>query len=1171
MAIPHHRTPEDGFRTSQVTQIESSNSTMAQFLGARQKTWMMGAYHDKSHPMSIAAEKHLKSPSTLDAQPKKKRGRPSRAELALRVARAPAAAREEVCILAQPPNRSREGANGSLCHQANSRGSQQERSEQHDPSNPMSRFLANPPTGQNTTSKEPATYTDPVLPSPAPSAEAHKGNSNIIELEDGGTEEEDTVQRVENQRLADLAARFGGIEELEKRLESTSETMNVSRPDISELNTGAAQHYDGNSSYRKRNGTLTIVTPSAKRTSANCSSSQQRAQSSSVRNSTVMAHSVSPSHHSTFMGPPNDSRLDDSLSRYLNSLIPKIDSRLEMVRAAKGSRGMLEESRLQLLRDACEGGDLFYLLIHEIFCYCFANPISSLPGLTDKHVRGMVIVSELIMPNTGLLHDAVRWFSTFPSPINTLIFAAPIYQVTFQAVLECISLLDQNWQQFKDQCFSRKVPPLADFMERDLGVMSRIFQRVIYTAVHRGFWVGHYDECFQKCSRLFLSNQETSQQWQARQASAGSPTKEEMTMYYQNLIADYTRIHEQHLPHSQLEAQNNIQRLQAQSSPINSPMGPPSQIQGVRPSMPATSKLRTPGAHTASFPVRVTVLGRRASGDLTTNTRVVQAQQDDTYNRPSNTPYFSPTVASMNPAIISGHPGHSNPAVPSSHSINAFDSSHWSGGQSSSTVGVRSTTQQGVRSLPVQTDLFRHSTGRHPQRTSSLPCSTEQPLWAPSTQNNRADDPSDGLETLPAGASVNSWQVQSGVYRRGYPIGSGTQVRSQSTSGLRNQLAHTQLLPPSGYSMPILQQPNPAASALHQAYVRDPTLVTEGIPGKPSDSGGTSSYFQTVNSFAINPFTMPPQSRTVIKDFHISTQMFESLPQDESKEYGTSTARRVNTGSHLYRLRCIDVTHAKEISESQWVIGETAWPSAVAVILNGISLEIRRKPHHGKDLPIDITSHVKEGVNHLQVSVLRVPQAGDVKSHYSLAVEVIEINDYKKAREAVKDIDAAKAQEQMKKQLANNNPDVEVINSDIVIDVVDPFSSRLIETPVRSTTCRHHECFDLDIFLQTRQGSPCKPEQFRCPICGADARPQCLRRDGWFVSVLKELRDMKRFNARAIVVDEQAAWRIREEEKEGESGDGTGRRKSTAQSSAAPGGGVEQAPVRREIEVIELE
>ena len=172
--------------------------------------------------------------------------------------------------------------------------------------------------------------------------------------------------------------------------------------------------------------------------------------------------------------------------------------------------------------------------------------------------------------------------------------------------------------------------------------------------------------------------------------------------------------------------------------------------------------------------------------------------------------------------------------------------------------------------------------------------------------------------------------------------------------------------------------------------------------------------------------------------------------------------------------------------------------------------------------------------------------------NHALAVEILAVTTGTDLINHVRELDASDTRQRIQKQLGNSDDEIEIISSDLVVRLADPFSSQLIKRPVRGKSCVHYECFDLQIFLATRKNGVNLPEQnFRCPLCGNDARPTSLLVDNWFVEVLAKIREMKEEDARAIVVDQNVEWRIKEKEKEGIAGDGGGTMKASKSNTLA--------------------
>jgi hypothetical protein len=262
--------------------------------------------------------------------------------------------------------------------------------------------------------------------------------------------------------------------------------------------------------------------------------------------------------------------------------------------------------------------------------------------------------------------------------------------------------------------------------------------------------------------------------------------------------------------------------------------------------------------------------------------------------------------------------------------------------------------------------------------------------------------------------------------------------------------------------------------------------------------------------------------------------------------------RQVANGSSLYRVKCVEVpanATSAPTWEEGWATRETAWPTGIFLAINDYQLEVRRKLHHGKDLTIDVTKHVKEGLNTLTCSLLRTQGEAKLGKNFAVAVEVVDIiseDHVKKLPSVLKEEDAV---DLIRKKLGrsrhgnrgrtevgqDNGEDEEILIVDehINIDITDPYTARVFELPVRGKTCLHRECFDLQTFLDTRKARtserdreavPTSPDDWKCPICKKDARPQNLVVDGFLQHVRKVLKETDQLDAKAIKVHSDGAW-----------------------------------------------
>lgn len=343
------------------------------------------------------------------------------------------------------------------------------------------------------------------------------------------------------------------------------------------------------------------------------------------------------------------------------------------------------------------------------------------------------------------------------------------------------------------------------------------------------------------------------------------------------------------------------------------------------------------------------------------------------------------------------------------------------------------------------------------------------------------------------------------------------------------------LLPPPGVTQPQQRQPNPTRFSLHQAHLRSPTLKALSADKQP--------LYQYVQGFVKPPQRLINVDRAVEKwTFNLDAEMIVNVPATLPGLAGDVGERIVDTNSKTIRLRCIKWAPTLQCPDDHtWTTTDTSWIPHSYFILNGVPLIQRKKVHHGKDLPIDITHLIQEGENVLEMTVI-----SENKAHlnYLVAVEYLAITSHEVVKRDClerKRLTADQVLSDVKNKLRSNDDDeVAIVESNLTINLFDPFSaSKMCDIPVRSKACRHPDCFDLETYLQTRRrkGDASVPDLWRCPICNSDARPGHLIVDGFLQEVKQELDAKGLSKTRAIVVQQDGTWKPKAEVREGVSDD----------------------------------
>lgn len=356
------------------------------------------------------------------------------------------------------------------------------------------------------------------------------------------------------------------------------------------------------------------------------------------------------------------------------------------------------------------------------------------------------------------------------------------------------------------------------------------------------------------------------------------------------------------------------------------------------------------------------------------------------------------------------------------------------------------------------------------------------------------------------------------------PVQSSSQIpRGNSAEAPTSQ----QILPPHGYGLSSTVPPNPALTALHQAQARSPIYASVDANGKLDGKDA----FAFIKNLSVMPKRLGATLNHFKWVFEMTREKFDALAEDNESSINGPPTRTVRKGSQYLRLRSIKRASDDNLGESDWVVRKNVWPPGVAALLNGKVLEFRRKAHHGDDLPVDVTRYIKEGENILQIVFTNTKDIAD--NSYTIGLETIEITDSSTIKQGLTKLDAQDSLKRILRPTAVDPEELEVVGATVLLDLTDPHTSQIFSVPIRGKTCRHTQCFDLDIFLQTRRRKlptyPSMPDLFKCPVCGADARPQSLLMDMYFVKLRAELEVMKRLDAKSVILDEHGGWKIKEE------------------------------------------
>jgi len=954
-----------------------------------------------------------------------------------------------------------------------------------------------------------------------------------------------------------------------------------------------------------------------------------------------------------------------------------IETHIESVGGRMNLNAGLEKPRFQLLIEACNSEDAFYVALHQVFCvWDFdQNEVASIHGFPDRNIlrQAFKILGQLIRDNEQLAPNHKKWFAGFPSTLGHLMNTSEPYRLVLADVGIFLRKLAAEWIPLSMECTKRGYPPLVDELVNRMGLLSPILQGVVFTATRRTMGISD-GEVGTNAEGLFRRDQRDHQSLAARYNSNRPPTAKEIDQRNALLANEYIALHNQflqqrrpsgqvygsplgqvpaptpvvpsnvHVPQgAQMAAasswQQNPQRQAswAQNMPGPDPAGnwqfgnqqaqmigratvaspSPSLVAGRPPSVSAHRVYANTPSPTPlqglsmqspvqqGFPITAAV--RSNSGQMQS------AQSGPSYTGPNETftqngaQNIDPSIQQRGPMTMQQqqqqqqHIQAQYQGQQGQHSLASYQQAFVSQQSQWQQNALQQQQQQALAQQQQQLHQIQQQQhvlsqqGLNLNRTAQLRQSSNGAIDLQQRTHARSSSVSSGGRRTPSvnpipGPSPQTNPASVPGPRRPQPVFID-QIQNDIQAYSQTHALQRPLVPPLGYVHPQ-QAVNPEMTALHQAHIRSPLLLpVTAPPAAMSKEDPSLRYYQAVRSFALNPSKVPTHTPLSRFEFRIPEADFQLIPKDGPPSSSQLAIRHFRRGTLQYRLRCVQLKKSETIcSTPDWIVADTVWPESACVDINKNHLEIRRKNHHGKDLPIDITAYVRaagpNSINQISLSIIR----GRTKMKefsYFFAVEVVEILQHGEILDMCQQhrVPAYQTLDKIKKSLAssqNDDDEIAMVSSDISVDLSDPFTARIFETPVRGSSCLHRECFDLETFLITRNSKPKRPQQpsmidvWKCPLCGRDARPYSLQIDDFLASVRAQLAREDNLDVKAIWIDADGNWRPKEiprssakrshPDDSDDSSDDESIRKQRAVSAAN-----QMKSVKRVVEVIDLD
>lgn len=924
------------------------------------------------------------------------------------------------------------------------------------------------------------------------------------------------------------------------------------------------------------------------------------------------------------------------LSRYMGS--PGVKDRIK-----QGT----EFARFSLLDQACVKEDGFFLALHQIYCMWSSyaqNAYDVLPEYPAHTIdEGLAVMEGLLKKNLTIQPSHRQFFENFPAPISKLCEPPTAYTTAVRQVGRFLHLIGTSYNTFLVTVIQRGYPYLVDELLSYWECYSPVLQLALFTACRRRIGVpdahGYsqdIDRAFQIDQRnhahLYQSsnlNPQIYQTWRNQQELEAKNA--ELISYYRSRVnqartnAGATANGNNSISSNNNNATPHNRRLSVQTTAptaTGQPMpnsAPPNQAAFTfsnatnpyspvfAPSMEAFNAFPTqnmPSAQHSSPNVYPSMVTSRSPQDLSNPAAQWQQQQ----------------VQQLQQQQLRQQQLQYEQLVQQQQQPQRQQRSLYP--QQSVQYPAHAPQQHGLQHLPITPQLWQQMQQEGALRRQQIqqqqqqqPVSQRQ-QWATAAMAAAANNSASAAQLYSARAQAQQ-QLQpqtvmplpAQIAPRNRPpqvqVQQNPQIQQHPQNIVPREPAPARtpdrpLVPPLGTTIHPSEYAYEASDrrsvmmALHQAHARSPRRAVV--------DGESERMYQAVKELVTKPTQLAENVRIYTVPFEVTDEQYRLRVMTD--RHGAAIAVQPHK-SLRWRIRCCRVNNHQQgvVSDEIWQATQSNWPD-IFISFNGDPLDIRRKPHFGKDLSIELTEMIQLGKNKIEAVIQNAPSP-----NFFIAVELIEtlrhstiVNDVWKNRL----IPESKTLQIIKDRLGGNRADdeVSVAVPYLSIDLTDPFSSVMFHTPVRGGACTHLECFDLQTFLNTRQvskvpcgheGRACKcppqptsPDKWACPLSGCDkiAGPYDLQIDGFLLNVRKELErtGRKPQYSKALHVEADGKWTVVVQDDDDDYDDSDGeedleprqKKIKTASATPAPAPSVAGSLSRRSgpppnVEVIEID
>ncbi|KAK9774485.1 putative SP-RING-type domain-containing protein [Seiridium cardinale] len=192
--------------------------------------------------------------------------------------------------------------------------------------------------------------------------------------------------------------------------------------------------------------------------------------------------------------PPAKRRRTGNMAQNLLVALNAAQTIDRQVQQSGGENGLIldvERPRYQLLKMAITDGDLFFVVLHQVFCsWSYSNSIAH-DLCADSHLDPSLIdnafglVGTILKSNSRLRAEHAQFFRNFPTSLEVLRTQIPLYGHTISQVLMFLTRLSCAWMIVNNEHKRSGYPLLMDELLSTFGLYSTTLQSIVFRASRR--------------------------------------------------------------------------------------------------------------------------------------------------------------------------------------------------------------------------------------------------------------------------------------------------------------------------------------------------------------------------------------------------------------------------------------------------------------------------------------------------------------------------------------------------------------------------------------------------------------------------------------------------------------------------------------------------------------